>query len=140
MKLIKLLFFALFLAINANANTEEPLHFIGKIKEDFSDHTTKHEHQLQIVRVDDGEVFDIVDSPALLKEHCKSEINSVLEVSGKLTDKFLFWGGNLVVSDFKVHEDIVIPKIAHVAREKLHINHNHFRSSGTRSGPAGRRR
>lgn len=96
---------------SANENTFQA---IGKITESPSDHTTKHEHDLSFVRLSDGETFDIVDSPELLKAHCESGKNSVVEIEGYRTGKFLFWGGNLVVTGFKVHEDIAVPTMAHV--------------------------
>lgn len=112
-------FALVFLTMQANASEENTFKAIGRVTESSSDHTTKHEHELRFVRLNDGEVFDIVDSPALLKEHCESEKNSVVEVEGYRTGKFLFWGGNLVVTGFKVHDDIQVPKVAHVKPESI---------------------
>jgi hypothetical protein len=97
------------------AGEENTFKAIGKITESRNDHTTKHEHELNFVRLSDGETFDIVDSPQLVKEHCETEKNSVVEVEGYRTGKFLFWGGNLVVTNFKVHSDIEVPKMAHLS-------------------------
>lgn len=97
------------------AGEENSFKAIGKIIESPNDHTTKHEHALRFVRLSDGETLDIADSPALLKEHCETEKNSVVEIEGYRTGKFLFWGGNLVVTNFKVHSDIEIPKVAHLS-------------------------
>lgn len=107
-------FALVFFTAQANASEENTFKAIGKITESPSNHTTKHKHELQFVRLTDGETFDIVDSPELLKEHCESEKNSVVEVEGYRTGKFLFWGGNLVVTAFKVHDDIQVPKMAHL--------------------------
>ena len=112
--------FALLLSTGqAWAGEKNTFKAIGRVTESPTDHTTKHEHDLQFVRLSDGETFDIVDSPALLKEHCESEKNSVVDVEGYRTGKFLFWGGNLVVTSFKVHEDIENPKLAHVKPESI---------------------
>lgn len=112
-------FALMFSTAQAFASEENTFKAVGKISESPSDHTTKHEHELQFVRLSDGEKFDIVDSPKLLKEHCESEKNSVVEIEGYRTGKFLFWGGNLVVTSFKVHEDIETPKLAHVKPESI---------------------
>lgn len=106
-------FALLFSTGQAWASEENAFKAVGKITENLSAHTTNHNHDLQFVRLSDGETFDIVDSPELLKEHCVSEKNSVVEVEGYQTGKFLFWGGNLVVTSFKVHSDIQVPAIAH---------------------------
>lgn len=105
---------------------------IGKIIESRYDHTTKHEHKLKFVRLDDGEIFDIEESPELLREHCQSEKDSVIEVEGYLTGKFLFWGGDLVVTNYKVHGDIEVPVTKHVDPKTLPRRHE---VRPTRGGP-----
>lgn len=108
-----------FSATQGFAGEENAFKAIGKVTESPAAHTTKHEHELKFVRLSDGEVFDIVDSPALLKAHCETEKNSVVEIQGYRTGKFLFWGGDLVVTAFKVHEDIEVPRVAHVTPESI---------------------
>lgn len=127
-----LITFGCFLTAQVHGNEGNRFQAIGKIAESPDDHTSNHEHQLRFVRLDDGEVFDIVESPELLKMHCKSEKNPVVEIEGYRTGKFLFWGGNLVVTSFKVHEDIEVSRIAHVNPQP---KHSRLFNSGARGGP-----
>lgn len=69
-------------------------------------HTTRHDHDLEFVRESDGETFDIVDSPALEKIHCDSSKKLRVKIEAEKTSRFLFWGGNLIVKNFKVLEEL----------------------------------
>lgn len=86
----------------------EPVKWVGTIQEEWGYHTPQHEmgHDLEFIRQSDGEAFDVVDSDALLKLHKEKEKNLLVEVSGELTNRFLFWGGNLIVKDFKVIQEL----------------------------------
>ncbi len=119
-------FFAVQQLQAANGNT---FRAIGKVTEAASDHTTLHEHKLKFVRLNDGEVFEIVDSPELIKEHCQSEKNPVIEIEGYRTGKFLFWGGDLVITSFKIHQDIEVPRMAHVDPNSIPRAKESIRSS-----------
>ena len=69
-------------------------------------HTTRHDHYLEFVRKSDGESFDIKDSPELEQVHCDSSKKLLVEIEAEKTPRFLFWGGNLIVKDFKVLEEL----------------------------------
>lgn len=112
-------FALVFSTTQVQASEENTFKALGKVTESPSDHTTNHEHKLQFVRLSDGERFDIVDSPELFNAHCKTEKNSVVEIEGYRTSQFLFWGGELVVTGFKVHDDIEVPRMAHVSPESI---------------------
>lgn len=114
------------------ASEQDKFRAVGKITEDRYDHTTKHEHKLKFIRIDDGKEFDIEDSPALVSEHCRTEKGPVVEVEGYLKNKFLFWGGNLVVTNYKVHEDIEVPAIRHVDPKTLPRSHPRIPRDGSR--------
>lgn len=90
--------------------------WIGVIQEDQSSHTTRHEHALRFVRLNDqgGDVdtLEIVDSPELTQLHHESNKKFILEIEGEQTKRFLFWGGNLVVKNFRVISDLGEP-VAH---------------------------
>lgn len=95
-----------FLSINAFSKSEEDkiLNWTGVVKASDLSHTKKHDHFLEFVRSDDDKVFDIIDSPELVKMHHDTNRNYKVKIEGYLTSKFLFWGGNLVVKNFKVLE------------------------------------
>ena len=69
-------------------------------------HTTRHDHDLEFVRQSDGETFDIVDSPALEKVHCDTSKKLRVKIEPEKTSRFLFWGGNLIVKNFEVLEEL----------------------------------
>ncbi|MCB0361355.1 MAG: hypothetical protein KDD35_01450 [Bdellovibrionales bacterium] len=69
-------------------------------------HTTRHDHDMEFVRESDGETFDIVDSPDLEKVHCESSKKLRVKIEAEKTSRFLFWGGNLIVKNFEVLEEL----------------------------------
>lgn len=90
----------------------EIVKWIGEVRDEPSSHTTNHEHELTFVKKDDGENYDIVDSPELVKLHHETEKNFLVEIEAEKTPRFLFWGGNLVVKNFRVINELGGP-IAH---------------------------
>jgi len=80
----------------------ETVKWIGEIKEEFCDPTTNDLHELKFVKKDDGKKYDIVEGPALEKLHSEISKNALVEIEAEKTPKFLFWGGNLIVKNFKV--------------------------------------
>lgn len=84
-----------------NSN-EKTTSVIGEVTDDSSTHTTEHGHRLKFKNQETGEVTDIVDSPNLVKLHHESEKNLIIEAQVTRTPKVLFWGGKLVVKDFRV--------------------------------------
>lgn len=112
---LRLMFMTALLVVATQARANETTVFreVGKIIENTANHTQRHDHALRFQRFSDGKEFDIVDSPELVELHCKTGTNPVMEVEGYRTDKVLFWGGNLVVNNFTVHDDIAVPAVAH---------------------------
>jgi len=96
------------------ASAPEIVKWVGTVKDDADSHTTEHEHELEFTRKDNGDSYDIVDSPELVKLHHDTEKNYVVEIEAEKTSKFLFWGGNLIVKNFKVIEE-ASDRIAHRA-------------------------
>ena len=84
----------------------EIVKWVGVVKGTEDYHTTDHDHELVFVRQSDGEDFDIVDSPKLVKLHHNSEKNYLMEIEAEKTSRFLFWGGNLIVKNFKVLKEL----------------------------------
>ena len=83
----------------------EIVKWIGEVKDDASNHTTRHGHELEFVKKDDGKEYDIVDSPDLQNLHHETGKNFLVEIEAEKTPRFLFWGGNLIVKNFKVLEE-----------------------------------
>ncbi|MBN22444.1 MAG: hypothetical protein CL678_14265 [Bdellovibrionaceae bacterium] len=69
-------------------------------------HTTVHLHDMEFTRQSDGETYDIVDSPKLENEHCRVGKKLLVEIEAEQTPRFLFWGGNLIVKNFTVLEEL----------------------------------
>lgn len=92
------------LGISFAAVAGEPIKWTGILQEEDGYHTTAHEfgHDLEFVRQDDGGKFDVVDSPELLAVHSAKEKNLLVEIEAEKTKRFLFWGGNLIVKNFRV--------------------------------------
>lgn len=96
----------------------EIVKWVGEVKDDRSTHTTEHRHELEFVKKDDGKRYDIVDSPELVKLHHETGKSYLAEIEAEKTPRFLFWGGNLIVKNFKVLEETsdVIPHAEPVRR------------------------
>lgn len=103
----------------------EIVKWIGEVKDEASDHTTEHQHALEFVKKDDGKEYDIVDSPELVKLHHETEKNYLVEIEAEKTPRFLFWGGNLIVKNFKVLEETAL--VPHLAPIKRASNVREFR-------------
>ena len=86
----------------------ENVKWTGVSREQSGYHTPSHAngHSLEFVRQDDKKAFDVVDSEGLLNTHAEKEKNLLVEVEGEITPRFLFWGGNLVVKNFKVLNEL----------------------------------
>ncbi|MGE4108230.1 MAG: hypothetical protein AB7F66_13530 [Bacteriovoracia bacterium] len=90
-----------FSAERVTKSTQKTVRWLGEIKDD-SGHTVNHRHDLKFVRTDTGDSYSVVDSPAIEKLHHETDKNYVVEATGEVTPKFLFWGGNLIITKFKV--------------------------------------
>lgn len=95
-----------FLNERAAPSKPEMVKWIGVVKGDPLYHTTDHDHSLEFLRQSDGDTFDIVDSPKLVKLHHDTEKNFLAEIEAEKTSRFLFWGGNLIVKNFKVLKEL----------------------------------
>ena len=104
---------------------KEVFRWVGTIQDKATSHTTEHDHNLRFTRLDDGEQFQIVDSPELVEKHCKSEKNYVVEVEAIRTPKILFWGGNLVVKNFRVVDASLANPIPHNRPEDVMPSRNY---------------
>lgn len=96
----------------------ETLKLVGEISDPASGHTTRHKHNLKIKNLETGESYKIVDSPELVKIHHENEKNYLVEIEAEVTSRFLFWGGNLTVKNFKVIDEIAsVPHFPATERE-----------------------
>lgn len=101
------LVFAL-LAVSNWAFASETVTWSGIVKEEDGYHTVGHRfgHSLEFVKQDDGAKYDIVDSDELESLHIQKEKNLLVEITAEKTNRFLFWGGNLIVKNFKVLQEL----------------------------------
>ena len=78
----------------------------GKLACTFSRYTSGAVSFVSVINNSDGEKYSVNSPSDALKEQCqRPEVSSTTyRVEGQLTSKFLFWGGNLVVSSFKAKE------------------------------------
>lgn len=106
---------------NSKPSPPEIVKWIGEISDSASDHTTLHNHSLEFKSLETGKSYDVVDSPELVKIHHDKEKNYLVEIEAEKTPRFLFWGGNLIVKNFKVLNEIAsVPHLAppeHTTRE-----------------------
>jgi hypothetical protein len=98
---------------NRQPASPEIVKWVGEISDSASDHTTQHGHDLEFRNRATGDTYDIVDSPELVKLHHETEKNYLVEIEAEKTSRFLFWGGNLIVKNFKVlNETASVPHLA----------------------------
>ncbi len=86
------------------SSNKKIVRWVGEIKDDNVelDHTTKHQHDLEFTNEETGKSYDIVSSDALVKLHCETGKNYLVEIEAELTPRVLFWGNNLNITKFKV--------------------------------------
>lgn len=100
-------------AKNVPPSPPEIVKWVGEISDSASDHTTLHGHKLEFKNRETGDTYNIVDSPKLVKLHHETEKNYLVEIEAEKTSRFLFWGGNLIVKNFKVlSETASVPHLA----------------------------
>lgn len=99
-----------FISFSSTANAGEKFASWEGIVEDLNGyHSPEHsgDHPLKFTRSSDGESFLIVEGDeALLKDHLSSDKTQVVQIDGRLTSKFLFFGGNMVVEQSKAIRDL----------------------------------
>ncbi len=84
----------------------EMVKWAGEVRDDAASHTNDHEHALTFLNKEDGKIYDVVDSPALVKLHHETEKSFLVEVEAEKTPRFLFWGANLIVKNFRVISEL----------------------------------
>ncbi len=86
----------------------ESVKWVGVIGDEDGYHSSKHQndHTLEFVRQNDRESFDVVDSAELVKVHTDTDKRLLVSVEGELTNRFLFWGGNLIVKNFTIIKEL----------------------------------
>jgi len=91
-----------------SAYAGEKVQWTGVLSEEDGYHYNQHEfgHDLEFTRQSDGKSFDVVDSEELAAVHIEKEKNLLVEIEGEKTSRFLFWGGNLIVTKFKVLQEL----------------------------------
>jgi len=105
----------------------EIVKWIGEISNSASDHTTLHNHSLEFKNRETGKTYDIVDSPDLVKVHHENEKNYLVEIEAEKTPRFLFWGGNLIVKNFKILGETA--SVPHLPAPQPQATNHHFRES-----------
>jgi|JI10StandDraft_1071094.scaffolds.fasta_scaffold349488_2 hypothetical protein len=109
-------------------STPEIVKWVGEISDSASDHTTLHDHKLEFKNRETGKTYDIVDSPELVKLHHENEKNYSVEIEAEKTPRFLFWGGNLIVKNFKVLDETA--SVPHLAPRAPSSTGREFRGGG----------
>ena len=90
---------------NITANLSDRIIRTGEVSDKVSSHDMRHQHKLVFKEKSTGKIFNVVESPELAKLHHETGKNYLIEADTVQTKKFLFWGGNLVVKNFKVIEE-----------------------------------
>lgn len=101
-------FFALVITANAFAG-ESVQSWVGIVEDLSGYHDPDHQgkHDLKFTRSSDGESFYItVGDEELQKQHLSSDKTMAVKIDGRITSKFLFFGGNLVVERFEKLADV----------------------------------
>lgn len=91
---------------NVNENANGRTIRIGEISDAVSTHDTRHQHELKFKEKSTGKIFDVVESPELVKLHHETGKNYLIEADTAKTNKFLFWGENLIVKNFRIIEAV----------------------------------
>lgn len=103
MKALLLLVIAIALPFSTFAGPQNgAVAWTGRLFDSPSTHNTTHGHYLMFEDSASKKVYDIVDSPELEKLHHETNRNYQIKIEGRITPKFLFFGGNLVVSKYEI--------------------------------------
>lgn len=102
MKLFIQLFCALVVPVTSFAGAQNFVYLTGLVYDNPSTHTTTHGHSLNFKEAESMKSYGIVDSPEIERLHHETNKNFTVRVEGRITPKFLFFGGNLVVTKFEV--------------------------------------
>jgi len=86
--------------------------WVGTLTDYRNSHSSSHnlqseDHLMTFTRSSDGKSFTVVAGAAdLLKAHLESDSSLLVEVTGRITSKFLFFGGNMVIENSKVLQQL----------------------------------
>jgi hypothetical protein len=86
----------------AFAGARESVAWSGLIYDSPSTHTTIHGHALSFEDAETKKTYGVVDSPELERLHHETNKNYQVKLEGRITPKFLFFGGNLIVTKFEI--------------------------------------
>ena len=81
------------------------LKWSGRVYDLKDSHTTSHQHELLFKDSETNKIYDVVKSPEIEKLHHDTNKHYDVEIEGYLTSKFLFWGGNLVITKFNILDE-----------------------------------
>lgn len=116
---------------------EEVKAWVGMLEDYFDSHDDIHtkksgDHPMKFTRSSDGESFTVVDGGGdLLRAHLESDKTLLVEVDGRITSKFLFFGGNMIITNSKVIQQVT---------QVDHRSQRTFRDTELSRGSMGRRR
>lgn len=108
-------------AYASNPDPDRALQGTGILRCEQYSHSVGHGCALEFEDAASNKTYSVVDSPDLEKRYCPGDRDLKVTVSGELTPRFLFWGGNLKVSSFSVVEELnAMPRSANIsARPKV---------------------
>lgn len=78
----------------------------GVVFDDSNSHDDRHEHILKFKDNTTGEVYSLAHNQGLLDMHHNSERNVMVELKGEIKSKFIIWGQELVVKEYKVLQEV----------------------------------
>lgn len=97
--------------------SERVENWVGVIDDYEGFHSSIHnrkDHPLKFTRSSDGESFYITEgAEKLLGEHLELDKPLIVQVSGKITSQFLFFGGNMIIDSVKSMEPVPLAQIEH---------------------------
>ena len=117
---------------NQSAWATQSVKWVGTLVEKRGYHTPEHSsnHALELVRQDNNEEYDVIESESLLGVHIEKDKDLLVEIEGEVTPRFLFWGGDLIVKSFKILNELEAiphhepPKSQSSASEFRHLRSN----------------
>ncbi len=78
----------------------------GVVYDEPSSHDDRHNHALKFKENVTGRIYSLAENNELLSLHHNTEKNILVDLKGEVRSKFLIWGQELVVKEFKVLEEV----------------------------------
>lgn len=101
----KLFLFWFALAVSSTTYAEEQVSDFAGVIRSSGEHV-QNSCGVDLELVDDtGKALDLTNADELERMHCQKEKDFQVTIKGRITPKFLFWGGNLEVSSFVVLDE-----------------------------------